>query len=551
MKKLIRNIIIVLILLGVAIFILKVAPDYKNNDITDKTNFIINNSNVTNSLKHDLYIKDGIIYVSRQDILNFFDNTIYLDEKYNTIITTSETKVASLKINENVMMVNGSTVNILGSAIEMNDTIYLPMSEMQEVYNIELTYLKEQDIVLIDSLNRRLEKADCSKDLNVKSKNKTLCRNVDKVEKGEKVILISTNNGWAKIRTSRGKIGYVKEEYLANNFVVRENIVKEETQTVSLVWDYYSKSASAPNRNGTTIPGINVVSPAFFELEELGKGEIIDKVGNSGKEYIKWAHSNNYKVWAMFQNESMIKTTSEILNDYELREKTISDIVDLAVKYNLDGINLDFEYMYEADKNLFSRFVIELYPRLKECGKILSVDVTAPDGSPNWSGCFDRHVISKNSDYIIFMAYDQHGQASTEAGTVAGYDWIETNLKKLVGTQEEVDSKKLILAIPFYTRVWTQRDGEKLTSSVASMKSIDKVISTTFAGESKVWDDNVKQYYIEKNSTGKKMWIEDIESIRAKLSLIDKYELGGAAFWDKGREDEGVWNIVDEMLFNE
>ncbi len=550
MKKIIRNIIIVLVLLGIAVFILKVAPDYKNNDIKDRTNFIINNNNVTSSLEYDLFISDGIVYVSKQDISNFFDSTIYLDKKYNTIITAAETKVAALKIDENKMQVNGASVNLLGGAIEKDDIIYLPISEMQEVYNIELNYLKEEDIVLIDSLDRKLEKADCSKDLNVKSKTKTLCRNVDKVKKGEKVILISTNEGWAKIRTARGKIGYVKEEYLANKFIVRENIVAEEPQTVSLVWDYYSEYVSAPNRSGTTLKGINVVSPAFFTLVKLGKGEIVDKVGTEGKQYVQWAHSNNYKVWAMFQNDSMIQTTSEILNDYELREKTISDIVDLAVKYNVDGINLDFEYMYETDKNMFSRFVIELYPRLKECGKVLSVDVTAPDGSPNWSGCFNRHIIAKNSDYLVFMAYDQHGTSSAQAGSVAGYDWVEVNLKKFVGTQEEVDSKKIILGIPFYTRVWTEKEGSELKSSVVNMSSTEKIIATTFAGETKVWQDDVKQNYIEKASTFKKMWIEDADSIRAKLSLIKEYNLGGAAFWAKDREDEKIWDVVDEVLFN-
>ena len=68
-------------------------------------------------------------------------------------------------------------------------------------------------------------------------------------------------------------------------------------------------------------------------LKTLGKGEIIDKVGENGKKYIEWAKGNNYKVWAMFSNDSMIETTSEILNDYKLRQKTIENIVDLAFYY--------------------------------------------------------------------------------------------------------------------------------------------------------------------------------------------------------------------------
>lgn len=58
------------------------------------------------------------------------------------------------------------------------------------------------------------------------------------------------------------------------------------------------------------------------------------------------------------------------------------------------------------------------------------------------------------------MAYDQHGGSSEKVGTNSGYDWIETNVNKFVGTQEEVSSEKLILALPFYTRLWKEKGGD-------------------------------------------------------------------------------------------
>lgn len=203
-------------------------------------------------------------------------------------------------------------------------------------------------------------------------------------------------------------------------------------------------------------------------MEKLGKGNIIENVGTSGEEYIKWAHSNGYKVWPLVSNNSMKETTSEIMNDYKLRENLINQIVDYVKKYDLDGVNIDFEYMKEEDRDLFSRFIIELTPRIKELGKVVSVDVTAPDGSPDWSLCFNRNVLGDVTDYVMFMAYDQHGVSSKEEGTVAGFDWVELNVNKFL-KQEEVPSEKLVLGIPFYTRLWKETDGE-ITSSVVTMK---------------------------------------------------------------------------------
>ena len=93
---------------------------------------------------------------------------------------------------------------------------------------------------------------------------------------------------------------------------------------------------------------------------------------------------------------------------------------------------------------MFSRFVIELTPRLKEIGLVTSVDVTAPDGGETWSMCFDRNVIGDAADYIVFMAYDQYGVSSTKPGTTAGYDWVKLSLNKFLKTEENTSRKNNI-----------------------------------------------------------------------------------------------------------
>ena len=312
---------------------------------------------------------------------------------------------------------------------------------------------------------------------------------------------------------------------------------------VSLVWDYYSEYVDAPDRTGQTINGINVVSPSFFSLVKLGKGEIYDNAKSAGTKYVTWAKSQGYKVWPMFSNDGMIETTHEILNDYKLREKTIENIISIANKYQVDGINIDFENMYEEDKDLFTRFIIELYPRLHEYGMSLSVDVTAPDGSPTWSLCFDRYNLSKNCDYLIFMAYDQNGLSDTKAGTTAGYDWVKVSLEKFL---RDIQSDKIILGIPFYTRTW-QLGNEKDTAYTVSMKNVYSVLPSN---AQVTWKEDERQNYVEytKNGHNYKMWIEDEKSITEKLNLALEKNVAGVAFWMKGYETENVWEIIKEKI---
>lgn len=567
--------LIVTIIFGLAVFfVINNAQNYVRNEISDKTNLVINNSNVTKSLKNDVIVENDVVYISTKDIANFFDGNIFYDNKYDQIITTSDKQVATLKIDKNKCTINSSDVELIASAKKYENEFYLPFSEISKsVYNVETRYISGTDTVVLVSLDRALTYANSTKNNAVKYKPTIFSKTIDKIEKGDNVTIVSTkdnkqldssnknlevdnskeNNNWTKVTTENGKIGYVKTSSLANEKQVRNELIMEKQidGNISLVWEYFSEYGSAPNRT-EKIKGVNVVAPTFFTVQKKGKGNIVANVGQAGKDYIKWAHDNGYKVWASVSNqhesspEIIPDTTSEILNDYKLREDFINNIVTVVLGYDLDGINLDFEYMYEEDKDMYSRLVIELAPRLKELGKVLSVDVTAPDGSPMWSLCFDRNVIGEVADYIVFMAYDQHGKSSKEAGTVAGYDWAEANIKKFIGTQEEVKPEKLILGAPFYTRIWTEENG-KLDSRTYYMKDTYEKIPE---GTEIVWNDSVKQNYAEyeKNGVTYKVWIEDEKSIQCKLDLVKTYNLAGAGYWSKGGETKETWDVISEAL---
>ena len=550
-KKIIIRTFITIVALLVIFIIAMILNNFIILDNNKTTNLVINNRNVTSNLKNEILIEDDIIYLSESDIANFFDKYIYKDEETNKIITTYDKKIAEIGYDENVININGSDKGIYAHAIEKDGETYLPISEMTDVYDIEIANIPETKVITMDSLDRQQKRAIVNKNVSVKSSTNFISRTVDRIEKGEAVIVVSSENGYSKIRTSNGKLGYIKSNRLENEFTIREDMEDEKQidGKVNLTWDYYSEYASTPDRSGTTIDGVNVVSPAFFYLDE--DGDFKENIGSSGENYIQWAHNNGYKVWPMVSNavaaNESLDITSKIMNSYTSRKELIDDIVNACVKYDLDGINIDFENMKSDDKDMYSRFIIELTPRLKEIGMVTSVDVTAPDGSDTWSLCFDRHVIGDVADYIIFMAYDQNGISSTKPGTNAGYDWIQLNLKKFLQT-EEIESQKLILAVPFYTRLWTTNsNGELIGKTTVSMKNINSVIPE---GTEIKWDDELKQNYAEfsDGSNTRKIWIEDIDSLKAKVSLIKENNLGGVASWQKDMETDDVWDMFKTEL---
>lgn len=201
------KIIIVAIFLTLVGVIINIAPNYiQETELKGKINLIINNNNVTTSLKYEVYVDENdTVYISSKDIANFFDSSIYYDNKYDQIITTSDTKTCTIGLNKKEMYVNSSKVNIYSMAIKKDGTFYLPFSEMKKVYNVDIKYSKESKIVTIDSLNREQKMGNSAKDANVKYKPTVFSKTIDKVEKGESVVVIEKENGWNKVRTANRK----------------------------------------------------------------------------------------------------------------------------------------------------------------------------------------------------------------------------------------------------------------------------------------------------------------------------------------------------------
>lgn len=549
---LIRRSTIIAIYLLIITFLIKIAPNYIKEADDNRINLMVNNNNVTKNLKNDIIIKDNEYYLSAGDVKNFFDEFLYEDKNY--IILTSNTKTAKYVKNSNKIDINTSEVDVTNPSIDVNNTTFLPMSELASIYNLEYKYDQNTNKLMVDSLSKKFVEAKSKSNQSIRYKADFFSKSIARIKKGETVSIVqdfNSNedtelNGWVRVRTSSGIIGYVKKSSIKDRIVVRDNLTREKINgKVSIMWDYYSPYDPCPTRTDK-IQGVNAVSPSFFEL--MSNGDIKTNIGDSGKKYVTWAKNNGYKVWPTLSNTFLNNkdAVSKMMSTFETREYLIENIVNSLIDADVDGINIDLENMYKEDKDKYSRFIIELAPRIRDLGMTLCVDVTEPDGSDTWSLCYDRHTLAETADYLVFIGYDQHNNSSKEAGTVAGYDWEEKNIKKFLGPQEGISSDKLILAMPFYTRLWRESNG-KITSKVVNMKDVEIPSNVKVT-----WDDTTKQNYYEyeENGTTYKMWIEDETSISNKLNLVNQYNLAGAGFWEKDREKDGVWSIIKEKLQN-
>jgi len=115
-------------------------------------------------------------------------------------------------------------------------------------------------------------------------------------------------------------------------------------------------------------------------------------------------------------------------------------------------------------------------------------------------------------------------------------------------TLEYVNPDKLLVGIPFYTRIWRDTDGT--VKNVKTLGIDDTLEHLEEKGAEMVWEEESGQYfatYIEEGSVYK-MWIEDPKSIALKADLVSQFNLRGIAAWQLSLGNEDAWKGIGESL---
>lgn len=496
-------------------------------------------------------ITDGRILLPLDVVRDHIDSNINWDAQVHKLTITTRDRVIRMKTGSLEAYVNNEPVTLNIPAQETDGTVYVPIEFLSGYYGITIKYVEANNAVIIDFLDSVRQSASLVKEGAVIRKGDSIfdpivkkydTKTIEDVE----LRVYEEYEKWYKVRTEDGIIGYIEKKFVKVMLVqpaggisegTEENVWKPENGKICMAWDYaYKVKNNLDSRQ--TIEGLDVISPTWFQV--VGKDGEVKNFADSS--YVKWAHGRGYKVWALFSNSFDNSTeTGAFLNNADSRDNAIKQVLAFASLYELDGINIDFENIRTSDKGALTQFVRELAPLLRQQGLVVSIDV-------NMLGCYDRKALGEAVDYVVLMAYDQHWSGGGVAGSVSQLSWTDRIVQIYL---EDVPAEKLILGMPFYTRVWieTEKDGKaELTSKALSMEGIEKLIVENNA--KKVWDTESGQFYSEfkdGNSTYK-VWLEDEKSLNLRTAIVHKYELAGASAWRLDFEAPAVWNVINNNL---
>ena len=498
-------------------------------------------------------IWDNVCYFDFATVHLYFNDRFYEDRAENLLLYTTPDAIIRTDIGSTVYETSTGESQDAGYVIARyeGDVLYVAADYVKQYANFSYELFTEPYRMQIYTQWEEQQVADITRDTQVRYQGGIKSDILTDAAQGDRVIILEEMENWTKVKTQDAFIGYVENKRLSEKYVeepvpVTDYVEPEyASQTrdhkINLAWHAVYSVEGNDTLTGllSTTQSVNVICPTWFILT--------DNAGNfsslASESYVSKAHEMGLEVWGLISNlsDSVTVDMYELLSRTSTRTYLIENLVSTALAYGLDGINIDFEHISDKTGEAFIEFIRELSIPCRANGIVLSIDNYVPMG-------FNRHYHREEqgivADYVIIMGYDEHYSDSEEAGSVASINFVENGIAKTV---EEVPPEKVINGIPFYTRIW-ETNGTTVTSQVVNMEMAAEYLNNH--GIEKQWDEETCQNYGEYQSGNSyfQVWLEDADSIRVKLSVMDQYQIGGVAEWRLGLEEPMVWEVIAEYM---
>lgn len=240
---------------------------------------------------------------------------------------------------------------------------------------------------------------------------------------------------------------------------------------------------------------------------------------------------------------------SLIFENETAKKNLIDSIILNVIEKGYDGVDIDFEYLTFAQKDLYADFSLELSQRLHEIGKILVIAVP-PKTSDEQKGLLvegiDYEALGKAADYVLVMAYE-YGYKFGPAMAIAPVNQVRRVLDYAV---TKIPNTKLLLGISNYGYDWTLPfiRGESDAPSISTTEAI--ALAKKYGSEI-MFDETSKApyfFYTDESGLSHEVWFEDARSFEAKMNLIKEYNLAGGFIWDLMRENPQGYVTINSLV---
>lgn len=239
---------------------------------------------------------------------------------------------------------------------------------------------------------------------------------------------------------------------------------------------------------------------------------------------------------------------TSIVNSTEYMNRLIEELLYVLESKGYGGVDVDFEYIKQEDRDLFTAFVVELHRRLSAQGYTVSVDL-APKTSANQPGLLyagkDYAALGAVADWVLLMTYEW-GYKYGPPMAVAPINKVRQVVEYAV---TEIDNRKINLGIPNYGYDWPLPfvQGETAATTIGNVEAVQIAIKQGV----EIQYDEISQspfFYYTENGLEHVVWFEDVRSMQAKFDLIKEFNLRGGGYWTIMSWFYANWVLADSTF---
>ncbi len=329
------------------------------------------------------------------------------------------------------------------------------------------------------------------------------------------------------------------------------NETNATNKRISLSYLYFGNPASYTEQIDKSTGGITTVSPNYLNVNENGELVLSWKIR---PEFVTQMHQRGIRVVPFLSNHWNIKAGVAALAH---RETLVVALAKAINDYGFDGVHIDIEGLNETYRDDFTDFIKKLR-RTVSSNKEVSIAVAAnPNGwTKGWHGFYDELALSEYSDYLMIMAYDESWEGS-ESGPVASIDFVRRSIE--YSLRQGVPKNKIVIGIPFYGRVWDEFGS--IQGVAGSMNQLQNLLrqfeiqelfdESSQSAYSKMIIPSGSNVYLSNHLLKPgtySVWYENEQSVKAKLRLVNEYNLRGAGTWSLTQETPDTWTYYDLWL---
>ncbi|HWT26917.1 MAG TPA: glycosyl hydrolase family 18 protein, partial [Mobilitalea sp.] len=534
-----------------------------SNDIMELTDYYkVKDSEVLLILQDQINDKkglliDGEVYVDYDTVVQKFNHRFYWDNNENILTYTTPTEILQAEVGTNKYTVMKSTIETSSKADYQivkvfGDKVYVALDFVKQYSDITAKLYNKPDRVIIDYKWGDYLFTDVTKDTQLRTEASIKSPILLRLKSGMTLMYVDTEapkNGFSKVMTEDGIVGYVKAgnvkksyyKTLSNsNYKAPEYTAQTRPGKINLVFHQVFNQDANSHMEALMkdTKGVTVISPTWFSVKDVS-GTISSLANES---YVTKAKDLGMEVWALADDFNTDVNMYDLLSHTSSRENLSNALIEEALRYKLNGINIDFEKITADAGSHYIEFLRELSVKCRNNGIVLSVDSYVPSAYTEY---YDREEQGKIIDYVVVMAYDEYHGGSDQAGPVASIGFVKDAVNNILTM---VPKEKTIIAIPFYSRLWKEAANGKLSAESFGMNQAETVLKEN--GATAQFDPKVGCNYAEYKKDGAtyQMWEEEDKSIDEKMKVIYDADVAGTAAWKLGLEKSSVWNVIVRYL---